>query len=158
MTTYGSCRKNGKFVTSVYRKPTLSGFSPVMKVSYQRTKRGLSYTLLHRSFSICCDFKTFHLEIDRLKTILRENNYPPNFIYSWIKSFLNKLYKSKVIIQNVPKEMFLLSCHSWEILRSKCERSFKIFTDKFLTSCIVKIVFTSPVRVQNFFTFKDKFT
>ena len=38
------CRKNGKFVTSVYRKPTFSGFSPIMKVSFQRTKREDFYT------------------------------------------------------------------------------------------------------------------
>ena len=75
------CRKSGKFVTGVYRKPTYrgvftnyEGFIP----TYQ--KRGLFHTLLRGSFSICCDFKTFHFEIDHLKTILMENNYPPNFI------------------------------------------------------------------------------
>ena len=96
--------KNGKFVTSVYRKPTFSeilmnyeSFIP----TYQ--KRGLLHTLLNRSFTICCDFKTFHFEIDYLKTILMKNNYPLNFIDLYIKSFLNKLYTPKVIVQNVPK-------------------------------------------------------
>ena len=96
--------KNGKFVTSVYRKPTFSGilmnyesFIP----TYQ--KRGLLHTLLNRSFTICCDFKTFHFEIDYLKTILMKKNYPLNFIDLYIKSFLNKLYTPKVIVQNVPK-------------------------------------------------------
>ena len=48
------CRKNRKFVTSVYRKPAFivvftnyESFIP----TYQ--KRGLLNTLLHRSFSIC---------------------------------------------------------------------------------------------------------
>ena len=36
------CRKNGKFVTSVYRKPT--EFTPIMKVAFQRTKREDFYT------------------------------------------------------------------------------------------------------------------
>ena len=96
--------KNAKFVTSVYRKPTFSGilmnyesFIP----TYQ--ERGLLHTLLNRSFTICCDFKTFHFEIDYLKTILMKNNYPLNFIDLYIKSFLNKLYTPKVIVQNVPK-------------------------------------------------------
>ena len=61
------------------------------------------HTLLHRSFGLRCDFKTFHFEIDHLKTILMKNNYPPNFIDSCIKSFLNKLYTPKVVVQNVPK-------------------------------------------------------
>ena len=37
------CRKNGKFVTSVYRKPTFGGV-PIMKVSFKRTKRDDFYT------------------------------------------------------------------------------------------------------------------
>ena len=48
--------------------------------------------------------------------------------------------------------MFLLSYHSWEVLHFKFEI---LFSDK-LTSCNLKIVFTQPVRVQSFFTFKDK--
>ena len=99
--------KTRNFFTSVYRKPTFSGvftnnesFIP----TYQ--KRGHLHTLLHRSFSICCDFKTFHFEIDHLKIILIKINYPLNFIDLCIKSFLNKLdklYTPKVVVSNVPK-------------------------------------------------------
>ena len=103
------CGKNGKFVTSVYRKPTFSGvFTNYESFIPTYLKKGLLHTLLHRSFSIWCDFKTFHFEIDHLKTILMENNYPPNFIDLCIKSFLNKLYTPKVIVQNVPKKMFFV--------------------------------------------------
>ena len=85
------CRKNGKFVTSVYRKPTFSGvFTNYESFIPTYQKRGLSHALLHRSLSICCDFKTFHFEIDHLKTILIKNNYSLNFIDSCIKSFLKK--------------------------------------------------------------------
>ena len=56
------CGKNGKFVTSVYRKPTFSGvFYKLRKFHPNVEKRGLLQTLFHRSFSICCGFKTFHL-------------------------------------------------------------------------------------------------
>ena len=92
------CHKNGKFVTSAYRKATFTGFFTSYKSfvpTYQM--RGLLHTLLHRSFSICCDFKTFHFEISHLKTILKKN------IDLHIKSFLNKLYAPKTIVQNVPK-------------------------------------------------------
>ena len=74
------CRKNGKFVTSVHSKPTFSGVLTNYESSiptYQ--KRGLSYTLLHTSFSICCDFKTFHFEIDHLNTILTKKQLPLEF-------------------------------------------------------------------------------
>ena len=96
--------KNGKFITSVYRKQTFSEvFTNFENVIPTYQKRGILHTLLHISFSICCDFKTFHFEINHLKTILMKNNYPPNFIDSCIKSFLNKLHTPKVIVRNVPK-------------------------------------------------------
>ena len=79
-----------------------------------------------------------------------------NFIDSCIKSFLNKLYTPKVVVPNVPKrnvfvKLPFLGSTSFQI-RKKLQ---KLFSDK-LTSCNLKIVFTSPVRVKNFFTFKDK--
>ena len=80
------CRKNGKFVTSVYRKPTFSGvFTNYERFIPTYQKRGLLHLLLHRSFSINCDFKTFHFKIDHLKTILIKNNYALNFTDSCIK-------------------------------------------------------------------------
>ena len=91
------CRKNVKFVTSVYRKPTFSGvFTNYESFIPTYQKRGLLHTLLHRSFSICCDFETFHFEIDHLETILMKNNYPSNFIDSCITLSFNKLYTPKV--------------------------------------------------------------
>ena len=46
-----------------------------------------------------------------------------------------------------------LSCRSWEVNFDK--KLPKLVTHK-LTSCNVKIVFASPVRVKYFFTFKDR--
>ena len=91
-----------------------------------------------------------------MKTILIKNNYPFNFIDSCIKSFFNRLYTRKVVLLNVPKrnvfvKLPFLGCTSFQI-RKKLQ---KLFNHK-LTSCNLKIVFTSPVRVKSFSTFKDK--
>ena len=130
------------------RKPTFSGvFTNYESFITTYQKRGPLHTLLHRSFIICCDFKTFHFEIGHLKTILLKNNYPLNFIDSCIKSF-NKLCTPKVMVPNVPKgnvfvKVPFLGSTSFQI-RKKLQ---KLFSDK-LTSCNLKIVFTSPVRVN----------
>ena len=86
------------------------------------------------------------------------NNYSPNFIDSCVKSFLNELYTPKTMVQNIPKrnvfaKLPLLGSTSFQI-RKKLER---LFSDK-IKSCNFKIVFTPPVRVKSFFTFKDKLT
>ena len=108
------CRKNGKFVTSIYRKQKLGGvFTNYESFIPAHQNRGLLHTLLHMSFSMCCDFKTFHFEINHLKTIFIKNNYPPNFIHSFT---LHLMYL---------KEKFLLGYRSWEVLRFKIARSFK---------------------------------
>ena len=91
-----------------------------------------------------------------MKTILIKNNYPLNFIDLCVKSFLNKLYTPEVLVPNVPKrnvfvKLPFLGSTSFQI-RKKLQ---KLFSDK-LTSCNLKIVFMSPVRIKSFFTFKDK--
>ena len=54
-----------KFVTSVYRNPSLSGvFTNYESFISKYQKKGLLHALVHRNFSMCCDFKTFHFEID----------------------------------------------------------------------------------------------
>ena len=60
------------------------------------------------------------------------------------------------MVPNVPKrnvfvKLPFLRSTSFQI-RKKLQR---LFNDK-LTSCNLKIAFTSPVRVKSFFTFKDK--
>ena len=120
------CRKNGKFVTSVYRKPTFSGvFTNYESFIPTYQKRGLLHTLLHRSFSICCDFKTFHSEIDHLKTILIKKIIPGISKICVLNHFLINHIHLKLWFRMYLKEMFLLSCRSWEVLRFKFETSFK---------------------------------
>ena len=70
----------------------------------------------------CYDFKTFQFKIDHLKTSLMKNNYPTNFIDSCIKSFLNKLYTPKGVVQTVPKrsvyvKLSFLGSTSFQILK-----------------------------------------
>ena len=85
-----------------------------------------------------------------------KNNYPPNFIDSCIKLFLNKLYTPKVFVQNVPKRNVLLNCPFFgSTLFQIRKKLLKLFTDK-LTSYYLKIVLAPPVGVKNFFLFKDK--
>ena len=73
-----------------------------------------------------------------------------------LRTFLINHIHLKLWFQMFLKEMFLLRYRFWEVLRFKFERNFKnLFSDK-LMSCNLKIIFTSPVRVKSFFTFKDK--
>ena len=82
--------------TSVYREPTFSGvFTHYESYLDQSRKTSLTDTLLFRCFSICSDYTLFHLEVEKLREILKTNTYPSGITEQSTKSFLNKLYVSK---------------------------------------------------------------
>ena len=110
------CGKNGKFATSVYRKPTLS-------------------------FSIYCDFKIFHFEIDHLKTILIKTNYHLNLI---------NYIRLKLRFRMYLKKMFLSRYRSWEVLRFKLRKSFKNYSVINWRPTIWKSVLRHPLESKAF--------
>ena len=63
-------RGNNKFTASVYRKAISSevftNFQSFIPKSY---KYNFLFTLFHKEFKLCTNFKLFHQEIDKLKTI-----------------------------------------------------------------------------------------
>ena len=75
-------REKGKFVTTVYRKPTFSGvythFESFLPTIY---KFGMVYTLAYRCFKIYSDWTKFHEE-HLLITVLK---------HLWISCLLNAL-------------------------------------------------------------------
>ena len=81
-----------------------------------------------------------------------KNNYPWISYIRALNHFLINYIHLKLWFRMYLKEMFLLSYRSSEVIRKKLQ---KLFSDK-LTFCNLKVVFTPPVRVKNFFSFKDK--
>ena len=60
------------------------------------------------------------------------------------------------MVPNVPKRNVFVKLPFLESTSFQIQKKLqKLLSDK-LTSCNLKIVFTSPVRVKSFFTFKDK--
>ena len=79
--------------TSVYRKPTFSGL--LLKWdSYvpKQYKKSLVQGFICRAWRLCSSFDKFHSELDYIRSLLRANGYPLNFIESNIHKFLNKCY------------------------------------------------------------------
>ena len=94
-------RMNEKFHTGVYVKDTNNGDCINFKsVCPERYKIGVIKTLLHRGYHISADWATFHLEIERIKQLLSNNNFPMEIIETTIKKFLNSLTKPKSQIES----------------------------------------------------------
>ena len=90
-------------MTSLYRKPTFCGvFTNFESFIPDMDKRRLIETLLHRIFILCSSYENFYREIETLKSILKENNVPQNFVNQCIKKFLNELFIKKEFNLMVP--------------------------------------------------------
>ena len=85
-------REKGKYVTTVYRKPTFSGvythFESFLPTIY---KFGMVYALAYRCFKIWSDWNKFIEELSFLKQVFLKNGYPLSFIDNCFKKFVDKL-------------------------------------------------------------------
>ena len=145
-------REKMNYVTNIYRKGVLYNFHSFIGVPY---KYGLIYSLLYHCFKIRSDWKKFHYEINKLKSIFSKNNYPNNIIDFCIKIFLNKLHHCKKSIITVPKEdicLLFLGSTSLEIrtkLRSLFSKKLPLYT--------LWIIFRSSCRLKKISISKTKF-
>ena len=115
-------RGTNKFETSVHCKSTFSGvytnYTSFIATEY---KSSLITTLLYRSFTIVSDYHKLHEETVKLKSVLRQNGYPTQFLDKFISKFLDKWFKKRVTIITVTKKTlhFVFSYLATQPLRLK---------------------------------------
>ena len=149
-------QRKGKFVTTVYRKPTFSGvythFESFLPTIY---KFGMVYTLAYRCFKICSDWTKFPEEVSILKQIIFENGYSLSSIDTCFKTSVDKLFTKRPQLITIDKKtLFLpLPCLGEISLqtRTKLRKSLKCV----LNSCKCQIIFKSQKKLSNGFRFKD---
>ena len=67
-------RENGKFITSVYRKPTFSGvYTHFHSFIPDKYKFGMIYTIIYRCHRICSGEACFQSELKKVKEIFKKN-------------------------------------------------------------------------------------
>ena len=136
---------NGKFSTTVYRKPTFTGlftnFESFIPITY---KRGLINTLLFRYFNISSSYAIFHAEIEKFRQIMTKNGYPEKFFDKVVRSFLNKIFEKAPTELIAPKRLVIFSLpytglHSIQIRKQ-------------IINC-----FPLPIRIFNYGVFFDRY-
>ena len=150
-------RENNVFTYSVYRKPSFSGvyrhFDSYMPLNYRFSL--VSAIILH-SFTICSDMSNFHQEICKIKGIFIKNGYSARFLDKCVKTFLNKVFIAKQIIQTAEKkQVIILLSHIGMVsteIKVKLHKTFK----ELLPACDLRVIFKVSLRMKNCFNFKDK--
>ena len=106
-------RLNGKFSTSVYRKPTFTGlftnFHSFIPLAY---KRSLISCLLYRIFNLCSSYENFPTQ--HIRKLFNLNDFPSHMFDCLVHRFLNKIFEPKPPIYTVLKKVhrFTLSSDS----------------------------------------------
>ena len=89
-------REKQSLITTVYTKKTSNGECiNYNSVCPERYKTGVIKTLLHRAYLVCSTWEAFTIEVDRLKQLFVNNNYPMNIVDNTIKTFINNKFNRK---------------------------------------------------------------
>ena len=148
---------NGRFSTSVYRKPTFTGlftnFHSFVPLAY---KRSLVCCLLHRIFHLCSSYENFHAQLEVVRKLFNLNGFPTHMFDKLVRHFLNNLFEPKPPLFTVPKKIvyFCLpftGLHSLQIrtqITRLCSAAYPHLN--------IRFVFRSSTRISSFFPFKDK--
>ena len=98
----------------------------------------------------------FHQEICKIKDIFIKNGYSERFFSKCVKSFLNKVFIPKRIIQAAEKKQVTIVLPYMDMisteLKVKLHKAFK----QLLPACDLRVIFKVSLRMKNCFNFKDK--
>ena len=150
-------RSNGRFSTSVYRKPTFTGlftnFHSFVPLAY---KRSLVCCLLHRIFHLCSSYENFHAQLEVVRKLFNLNGFPTHMFDKLVRHFLNNLFEPKPPLFTFPKKIVyyclpFTGSHSFQIrtqITRLCNAAYPHLN--------ILFVFRSSTRISSFFPFKDK--
>ena len=148
--------QNNQLKTSVYRKPTFSGvFTHYESYIDQSYKKLLIFTLLFRCYSLCSDYTLFHLEVEKLREILKKNSYPSRIIELSIRTFLNRLYVPKQVYSTAPKKELLVILTFLGTMSSNLKQKLQTSIQNSLPQCNIKVILKSTNHLSSLFCFKD---
>ena len=98
----------------------------------------------------------FYQEICKIKDIFIENGYSERFLDKCAKTFLNKVFIPKRIIQTAEKKQVTIVLPYMGMisteLKVKLHKTFK----QLLPACDLRVIFKVSLRMKNYFNFKDK--
>ena len=100
--------QEGKFSSAVCIKPTDQGlytnFNSNTPLAY---KKSVVKTLIHRALKYSSDWDAYRNEINRIKQVLADNNYPQRMIEETVNKSLQKHFSNDVTIRSDPVEFYV---------------------------------------------------
>ena len=150
-------KKNNKFETSIYRKPTFTGLgSSFFSSDPYIYKINAIKTLIYRAFHISSSYINFNNEIEFLKTFFQNNGYPLWLFYKYLKSFLKNIYEPKTPMTTVPKQTIYFSFPYLGYITDNINSEITKLVNSNFPQINLKLVFTNSNSIFSFFRHKEK--
>ena len=162
-------RKDLTYHTTIFRKKTFTGvYLNWTSLTARRYKLSLIYCLLDRIWRVCSETNERDNEINKLKTILKKNEYPDHIIDQEINRFLkNRLEISKDIpaavmeehppdpppIETKPKRYIVLPYVSRNV--ETFTKRLKTLVNNYYPQVDFNVAFRSPNEIGKLFPYKD---
>ena len=144
--------------TSVFRKSTFTGLmSKFQSATPMKYKMNLIMTLVTRAYKICSSYISLHKELEFLRSILRKNGYPLNYINTYIGKQLSKLYTNdqQKTTQNVRKPIIYIPLTFTGMHSKDIKKQLSIMLSNAYPQLDIKVFFTLQNKISNFFKIKD---
>ena len=150
-------KENGRFATSVYRKPTFSGLGmSFFSFCAFRFKLNAIQSLISRAYGICSSYSNFHSELNFLKQFFYSNGFPIKLVEYYINKFLWSKYSVNSVndcetSQTMYVKLPFLGHHS-----DKFAKELSPIFRKFFPSVSFRIILVNNFKIGSFFSYKDK--
>jgi hypothetical protein len=160
-------RDGHRYYTTLYHKKTFTGvYLNWTSLTARRYKIGLIRCLLSRIYAICSEQKDKDLEVEKLKHLLIQNEYPKEVVDKEVEKFLSKQNKSptteavdlrdetRIVEPEVKKTKFIVLPYT----HRKCEdfgNRLKRLVNENFPQVDFKVAFQTPRTIGSLFPFKD---
>ena len=98
----------------------------------------------------------FHQEICKIKEIFIKNGYSEEFLDNCVKTFLNKVFIPKRIIQTAEKKQVTIVLPYMGTISSELKVKLHKTFKQLLPACDLRVIFKVSLRMKNYFIFEDK--
>ena len=151
---------NSGLVTTLYHKPTFTGvYLNWTSLTSKKYKLGLIYCLLDRAWKICAEEKLREEEFEKIRVMLRKNEYPDRIINQQFEKFIqsraNTEQQNNLDKSERDQKRFIALPYVCEKVEDFGKRLKKV-VEKFHPKVDLTVAFQAPSTIGNLFPFKDR--
>ena len=96
----------------------------------EKYKKGVITNLLHRGYKTSSNIEIFNQEINRLKQLLANNNYPMKLVDNYVNSILQVNWVTRGIILMIKLKLKYTTKTKWTASTRRMKKSSKISSNK----------------------------